>query len=501
MAGVRANNTQRTRCERLLHVSHPQSESVNEPLHDFFCAGCNERFLRRVDDPYCPRCGMLAATEQFLDPAQPTLLWRSSGKWAADREREDRVEDLHRLVGTRVHIYDCDQFLGRGGMGWVFLARHGELHRPCALKILSPHLAERDPEYLERFRNEGRATAALNHPNIVTAHAIGEHEDLQFLEMEFVAGRSLQHMLNEHPLSPQRATSMAVGIASGLAEAHRAGLIHRDLKPDNVLITHRGTPKISDFGLAKKVSGGPTEAAYTLAGTPHFMAPELFNGEQASRGSDVYALGVIYFQMLTGRLPFARDSMNELMEAVVNQPFPDVRRLRPEIPLEMAECLSLMLDKSPENRPADGNGALLLLEAVQGHLRDLDTLLHDALDREPGVTWKRKDGQYEVQVILDDGRKQVVNFQNENDTLDGEIVIFSVCCPSRADYYEQALRLNAAIGHGALSIRDINGVPHFVMVNTYPRATIDPEEIRRTVRDVAAHADAVEHLLTGADRN
>ncbi|QDT55058.1 Serine/threonine-protein kinase PrkC [Caulifigura coniformis] len=474
---------------------------MNENLHDFFCAGCNERFLRRVDDPYCPRCGMLAATEQLLDPSQPTLLWRSSGDWAAERDREERAEDLHQLVGTRVHIYDCDQFLGRGGMGWVFLARHGVLHRPCALKILSPHLAERDPEYVERFRHEGRATAALNHPNIVTAHAIGEFEDLQFLEMEFVAGRSLQHMLNEHPLSPQRATSMAVGIAAGLSEAHRAGLIHRDLKPDNVLITHRGTPKISDFGLAKRISGGPGESAYTLAGTPHFMAPELFHGEPASRSSDVYALGVVYFQMLTGRLPFARDSMNELMDAVVHEKVPDVRRLRPEVPLEMAECLNLMLDKSPENRPADGNGALLLLEAVQGHLRDLDTLLHDALDREPGVTWKRRNGHYEVRVLLDDGRGQVVTLQNDTDTLDGEIVIFSVCCPSRADYYEQALRLNSTIGHGALSIRDIDGVPHFVMVNTYPRATIDPEEIRRTVRDVAAHADAVEHLLTGADRN
>ena len=443
---------------------------------------------------------MLAATEQLLDPQQPTLLWRSSGKWAAGRDQREREEDLHRLVGRRVHIYDCDQFLGRGGMGWVFLARHTELHRPCALKILSPHLAERDPEYLERFRNEGRATAALNHPNIVTAHAIGEFDNLQFLEMEFVAGRSLQHMLNEHPLSPQRATSLAVGIASGLSEAHRAGLIHRDLKPDNVLITHRGQPKIGDFGLAKRISG-PAEAPYTLAGTPHFMAPELFQGAPASRSSDVYALGVVYFQMLTGRLPYARDSMNELMDAVVHHPVPDVRRLRPEIPLEMAECLGLMLDKSPENRPADGNGALLLLQAVQGLQRDLDTLLHEALDREPGVSWKRSNGRYELRVLLDDGRQQILTMQNDDDTLEGEIVIYSVCCPSRPDYYEQALRLNATIGHGALSIRDIQGEPHFVMLNTYPRATIDPEEIRRSVRDIAAHADAVEHLLTGADRN
>jgi eukaryotic-like serine/threonine-protein kinase len=473
----------------------------NLDLHDFYCAGCNERFLRRVDDPFCPRCGMRAATEQLRDPMQPTLLWRSSGKWASERDRPEQDEDLHRLVGQRVHIYDCDQFLGRGGMGWVFLAHHSALHRPCALKILSPHLAERDPDYVERFRNEGRAVAALNHPNIVTAHAIGEFDSLQYLEMEFVAGRSLQHLLNDQPLSPQRATSLAVGIASGLSEAHRAGLIHRDLKPDNVLITHRGQPKISDFGLAKRITGGPTEAPYTLAGTPHFMAPELFQGSPATRSSDVYALGVVYYQMLTGRLPFARDTMNELMDAVVHEPVPEIRRLRPDVPLEMAECVSLMLDKIPENRPADGNGALLLLEAVQGHLRDLDTLLHDALDREPGVTWKRAGERHEVHVLLDDGRRQLVILENECDTLTGEMCIYSVCCPSRPDYYEQALRLNATIGHGALSIRDVEGVPHFVMINTYPRATIDPEEIRRSVRDIAAHADAVEHFLTGVDRN
>jgi serine/threonine-protein kinase len=286
-----------------------------------------------------------------------------------------------------------------------------------------------------------------------------------------------------------------------LSEAHRAGLIHRDLKPDNVLLTHRGVPKIGDFGLAKKVAGGPAEAAFLLAGTPHFMAPELFQGEPATKASDVYALGVVYFQMLTGQLPFARENMDSLMSAVTSEPIPDVRRMHPEIPLEMAECLNMMLDKSPGNRPADAVAALQLLEAVQGHLRDLEGLLHDALDSEPGVTWVRNGSRYNVHVILEDGRSQRVVIENETDSLDGQIVIYSVCCPSRHDYYEQALRLNASVSNGALSIRDISGVPHFVMVNVYPRSTIDPEEIRRTVRDLAAHSDAVEHLLTGQDRH
>lgn len=468
-------------------------------LKDFFCAGCNERFLRRSDDPFCPRCGMLAATEFLLDPRQPTLLWRSIDRNPEAPGKSRTQEDLQRLVGERMHIYDCEQFLGRGGMGWVFLARHSALHRPCALKILSPHLVERDPDYLDRFRNEGRAVASLNHPNIVTAHAIGEYEGLHFLEMEFVAGRSLQHVVNDQRLTPQRATALAIGIACGLSEAHRIGLVHRDLKPDNVLLTHRGQPKIGDFGLAKRVAG--TESPQVLAGTPHFMAPELFQGEPATKASDVYALGVVYFQMLTGQLPFARPSINSLMHAVTDEPLPDARRIRPDIPLEMAECLSMLLDKSPANRPSDAVAALQLLEAVQGHVRDLETLLHDALDMEPGVQWERQNGGYEVRVLLDDGRSQRVTLAKEGDTLSGQIVIYSVCCPSRADYFEQALRLNACIGNGALSIHDVGGVPHFVMINVFPRATIDPEEIRRTVRDVAAHADAVEHLLTGHDRN
>jgi serine/threonine-protein kinase len=444
---------------------------------------------------------MLAATDVLLNPRQPTLLWRSTNRAHGESDEDDAVEDLQRLVGQRVHVYDCREFLGRGGMGWVFLARHGALERPCALKILSPHLVERDPDYLDRFRNEGRAAASLNHPNIVTAHAIGEHHGLHFLEMEFVAGRSLQHILNDQRLSPVRATSLAVSIACGLAEAHRAGLIHRDLKPDNVLLTHRGQPKIGDFGLAKRIAGAGTDGSYSLAGTPHFMAPELFQGEQATKASDVYALGVVYFQMLTGQLPFARDSMGALMTAVTSDAPPDVRRLRPEVPLEMAECLAMMLDKSPANRPADGMAALQLLEAVQGHLRDLETILHDALDSEPGVSWHRRDGFYQVDVVLDDGRRQQVTIENESDNLGGQVAIFSVCCPSREDYYEQALRLNAYVGNGALSIRDIDDVPHFVMLNVYPRATVDAEEIRRTVRDIAAHADSVEQFLTGHDRN
>ena len=136
---------------------------------------------------------------------------------------QDSEEDheILELVGQRLDHYHCESLLGRGGMGWVFLARHSKLDRPCALKVLSPDLIERDVEYLDRFRNEGQAAASLVHPNIVTTHAIDEFNGYHYLEMEYVQGRSLQFLINERVLSPERATALAVSIADGLGAAHR----------------------------------------------------------------------------------------------------------------------------------------------------------------------------------------------------------------------------------------------------------------------------------------
>ncbi|MFM8582973.1 MAG: methionine adenosyltransferase domain-containing protein, partial [Planctomycetaceae bacterium] len=139
------------------------------------------------------------------------------------------------LLGSDFHVYQVESVLGQGGMGRVYLARHRDLHRRCALKILLPELVERQSNFIERFMNEGRAAAALSHPNIITVHAVGQERDTYFLEMEFVPGRSLGRVLHdEQRLNPLKATLLAARIADGLAEAHRLGIVHRDLKPDNV---------------------------------------------------------------------------------------------------------------------------------------------------------------------------------------------------------------------------------------------------------------------------
>lgn len=470
-----------------------------------YCTGCNERFEPAGEAAVCPRCGVEVerASQLSLDD---TLLIRHPDDDLSEAHLEiaDPYHEPDWLVGKELHVYRCESLLGVGGMGRVYLAHHNDLHRQCALKILSPEMITRDPEYAERFLAEGRSAAALNHPNIVTTHAIGQADGLHFLEMEFVPGRSLQHLVeHEGALPTIRATVLAAAIAEGLAVAHRQGIIHRDLKPDNVLMTHQGVPKIADFGLAKRIVGeSDRSAGEALAGTPNFMAPELFQAEPASPASDVYALGVCYYFMLTGKLPFLGGSFSSLMKAVTTQPLPNLRKKNPLISLEMAECLSLLLAKSPANRPRDGIEASQLLRVILGHARDVASLLVEAFQDEPSVTWERRGDGYKLNVVLPDGRRQTLFIeQSDHELTDRLLLIYSICCDAQEAYYEQALRLNSIMPHGGLAIRDIDGRSKFVVVNTYPRATVGAEEIRRSTLEVAFRADHVENLLTGLDQH
>lgn len=406
------------------------------------------------------------------------------------------------LPGQVLNIYQCEKTLGRGGMGVVYLARNTSLQRLCALKLLSPRRVETEIDYITRFENEGRAAAALVHPNVVTTHAIGRADDFHFLEMEYVAGNALQYEIDSlGAIGPIRATTMAVGIASGLAMAHRLGIIHRDLKPDNVLVTPGGIPKIVDFGLAKRVVGADVDV--TLAGTPYFMAPELFEGQEANPATDVYALGVCYYLMLTGRYPYEGESLNALIKSILTAKSVSVRQINDTIPLDIAECVSMMLHREPDHRPRDGQAVSQLLQAVLGNAKDLDDLIYDAFDGLPNVRWERDgNGRFRVSLTLRGDRTQTVYIENSPHSAgDRLLMIYSLCCEATPIFYEEALRLNAVVHHGGISIRDIDGTPFFVMVDTYPRGTVSGEEIRRSVIELAHRADLVEENLTGRDLN
>jgi serine/threonine protein kinase len=394
------------------------------------------------------------------------------------------------MIGTRLGHYRIDALLGEGAMARVYRALHLELQRACALKVLTPEALAADPHYLERFREEGRAAAALVHPHVITVHAVGDQRGYHFLEMELIAGGTLRDLLHrEGVLGAARATGIIASLADGLAAAHAAGITHRDVKPENVMLTHRGTPKLADFGLAKRLAG---EGGVALAGTPVFLAPELFGGTPAGEKSDVYALGVTYWQLLTGEVPFLAPTLQELVERVTHEPVPEIDGLA--APLQL--CLAALLAKEPGERPTAGEVAQRLTDAL-ARVRDLDALLREAFSDHQDVRWERDGPAYRVQLRFPDGRGQRVFLEQE----DGLLHVFSTCCPADTDYHAFALRLNAQLLHGAVAIRRIGGVDHFVMLDNLPVATVDAEAIQRGVIAVARRADEVEQRLTGQDRH
>ncbi len=470
-----------------------------------FCPQCGISYSPRNGGTLCPTCKTPAdqghtstcvagAAEAAVDEESTAAPSRASAATAVECDS---------LIGTTLGVYRLEGLLGAGAMGRVYLARHLDLHRSCALKILPPRLAETDPGYVDRFLNEGRDQASLVHPNVVTVHAIGVEKGFYFLEMEFVPGRSLGSMVvEEGAQAPVRATTLSLRIAEGLGAAHLAGIVHRDLKPDNVLLTHTGIPKLGDFGLAKRFVVQQGAEHVEFAGTPAYMAPELFHGSAPSPASDVYALGVSYFQLLTGRLPFDAPTIAQLRELVTDAPVPSVRHRGQRIPMEMVECLHLLMAKAPEGRPANALGAAVLLQAVLGEAEDLEVLLGKAFQEHREITWKRNGECYRLNVNFTSGRKQIAFIEpSGHATAERMLMISSVCCPAEPSYYETALRLNSEILHGALAIREIDGQAVFVMINNYPWSTVDPEEIRRSVLEVAHRADAIETLLTGQDLN
>ncbi|MDA1054686.1 MAG: protein kinase [Planctomycetota bacterium] len=451
----------------------------------------------------CPNCGHDGA-HQDTSLQETQLLSDSVGDAQPHREVAQRNEATDPLIGRKVHVYQCVSLIGSGGMGRVYLANHTDLERRCALKILSPKRATCDEEFVERFLQEGRSAAALVHPNVVTIHAVGRADGVHFLEMEFISGRSLQQVIKDDGRLPtDRALTLAAGVAEGLSAAHREGIIHRDVKPDNVMLTRQGIPKVSDFGLAKRVlnrNGKPV--ADGLCGTPNYMAPELFQGETATPASDVYALGVCLYLMLSGRLPNRAKSIAELRWKATSESVPNIREVCPDVSLEVAEALSLMTSPTPAHRPQDATSALQLIHAVLGHERDLESLLTQAFRHEPAITWQRHGTMYSVVRNLPNNRSQTVFIENSHHDIEDRLLLFySVCCVAQPTYFEKSLRLNSEMLHGCLAIRDIDGKPYFVVLNTYPRATVDPEEIKQTVMEVARIADQVEEQLTGQDNN
>ncbi|MGZ8648535.1 MAG: protein kinase domain-containing protein [Solirubrobacteraceae bacterium] len=254
-------------------------------------------------------------------------------------------------VGTVIAGYRIEERIGRGGMGVVYRAEHQNQQRRAAVKIIAPALAESEG-FRERFTREARIAAALQHPNIVTVYDAGEVDGLLYLAMQYIEGEDLAAGLRrERRLRPYRAIDVCRQVASALDAAHAMGLIHRDVKPANVLIEGR-TAFLTDFGLTKRLEG--THAQLTRAGdvvgTIHYVAPEQNEGRRVSARSDVYSLGCLLYHCLSGQVPFALETDVAVIYAHLSEEAPRLSSLRPELPEGLDAVMAKALDKSPDRR-------------------------------------------------------------------------------------------------------------------------------------------------------
>lgn len=277
--------------------------------------------------------------------------------------------------------YEIVREVGRGGMATVYLARQIGLDRDVALKELgSLYLA--DDSFGERFVRESRVAGSLSHPNIVTVYDFFEHDGVPYIAMEYVPRGSLRPLVGALDL-PQT-VGVLEGVLAGLAHAARRQIVHRDLKPENLMISAEGAVKIADFGIAKALGGASSNLTQTgmAIGTPRYMAPEQVLGDGVSPATDLYATGVIAFELLTGRVPFEHDEALPLLFRHVNAPVPDIRSFRPDLDPRLEEWVASLLAKAPADRPPTPAAAWEALEetviAILGPRWRRDSILPDA---------------------------------------------------------------------------------------------------------------------------
>jgi serine/threonine-protein kinase len=270
----------------------------------------------------------------------------------------------------RIDRYDIECLIGQGGFGVVFKGFDSELHRPVAIKVLAPHLANSGVAR-RRFAREAQAAAAVNHPNVVPIHAVAPQAELPYLVMSFVPGHSLQTIVMKYgPLDPVSVVRIGKQIAAGLAAAHRQGLVHRDIKPANVLLENDlNRAMITDFGLARAADDAAATQTGWLAGTPHYMSPEQASGRDIDARSDLFSLGSVLYFMATGREPFRGDSPLAILRQIGEQQPLSARQINAEVPRTLSSIIDRLLEKRPQDRYDSAEETELLLEQYLAHLQ------------------------------------------------------------------------------------------------------------------------------------
>lgn len=481
-------------------ISEPQpSSSREEP----FVEGASPQV--RADPRNGPRpVGNLPA-QRFVDPLGETIAYRpdmisSSEEDDGPPPEDDGFPEVDDLVDQTLGHYKLEEISGRGSMGRVYRAQHLGLGRPCAIKVMSPGLVSRQPHIRERFWAEARAVANLVHPHVVTIHNLGTDRGYHFIEMEYVPGGvSLKEsIVREGAFEAIHASKLVRQVVLALGAAHESGLIHRDVKPANVLLTAAGDAKLADFGLVRhlselEVAGVPT------AGTPTFMAPELFTGIPAGPSSDLYAVGIMYYYLLSARLPFASDQIRNLVRLHREEPLPDIRRVAPDAPDRVVAILERCLAKLPAERYQSAEELAEDLQSAVFHLRDTESLVRESIEGLDCFVQGGRD-HYRILFQLPGDRLQEVYLElTQGKNEERFFSVFSVCGPADPTHHEFALKLNAKLTYGSLSIREVNGLPMFVMSRTFARDRVCAQDIRAALLEIARRADRVEQQLSDSD--
>src|ERR1041385_6330096 len=319
----------------------PANEPSTKATDRARCVDCGSELPPGLPRGLCSRCALAGALELAGDSAPD-----------APAESQSRLP-------FRFGDYEIIEENARGGMGVVYKARQVSLGRLVAVKMLlfGPHASA---SFIKRFRMEASAAAALLHPNIVAIHEVGVHEGEQFLVMDYIEGPNLAKLVQREPLPPERAARYVKTVAEAIHCAHEKGILHRDLKPSNVLIDPNDQPRVTDFGLAKRLDTGtetstelePLTVTGHLLGSPSYMAPEQARGARGKTGrrSDVYSLGATLYHLLTGRPPFGGGSLTDTLFQVQHQEPVSLRLLHPGVPLDLETICLKCLEKEPQRR-------------------------------------------------------------------------------------------------------------------------------------------------------
>jgi serine/threonine protein kinase len=314
----------------------------------FLLQACGDETLR---EEVRSLLGYQRAADRFLE--RPAL---------AEAARSLALETRPALIGRRISGYDVVALIGAGGMGDVYRARDLRLGRDVALKVLEPSVAA-DPDCRRRFEHEAQAASALNHPNIVTIYSVGEEDDVAFITMELVQGRTLRELMAV-PVPLPIVLDMSVQLAAALSAAHAIGIVHRDLKPENIMVTAEGLVKVLDFGIARR--DGVADESATTVGTLAYMSPEQALGQPAGPPSDQFAFGAILYELLTDHQAFQGESQTETLTAIVNSEPPPIETLNRQVPASVRHIVARCLSKQPGARYPNA--------------RDLDQALRRARD-------------------------------------------------------------------------------------------------------------------------